>query len=79
MKKGLKTTEFYVTVITVLLAYFADKIGIQQDETAQLASAIGAGVTAVVYIFSRTKVKARSVAVGDQVTYSPDRKGGDNG
>jgi hypothetical protein len=79
MKTGLKTTEFYVTVITVLLAFFADKIGIQQGEAAQLASAIGAGVTAVVYIFSRTKVKAQSVAMWDQVNYSSDREGGNNG
>lgn len=64
MKAGIKTSEFWVTTLTILFSFFGDKIGVSQSDSAQLASSIAAGVTAVIYVLSRTRVKEVSNGQG---------------
>lgn len=53
MKNGVKTSEFWVTVSTVLCILLKDKLGLDLDPTAvaSLAGAVGA------YVLSRGQAK----------------------
>lgn len=57
MKSGYQTTEFWMTILTVLIGIFGKKLGISETEGAELAGQVASGIVTAIYIISRFILK----------------------
>lgn len=58
-KAGFKTTEFWVTILTLVYGIFGDQLGIDQSESGEIIAKLAAGFATVAYVISRTFAKVK--------------------
>ncbi len=62
MKTGWQTSEFWVTILTVVLPILEKVFKLEGDTLTSLLPNLAAILAAVAYIFGRSKVKAATIA-----------------
>ncbi len=72
MKSGWTTSEFWVTVLTIILSLIGPKLqqvlGVTQEGLLALVSNVAPVLAAIAYALSRGKVKAAALAPVDPKT-----------